>query len=125
MLMWSALTGFAVLSLAVPFVWVLPSFRDFGLALAIGVLASFGQYFMVLAYRHAAASVLAPFTYVQMLYAILSGYLVFGALPDVLTLVGGGVVVASGLWSARNERKEAQGAALHPPTATRPLEPIV
>jgi drug/metabolite transporter (DMT)-like permease len=111
MLMWSALTGVVVLSFIVPFVFVMPSLHQLGLAVAVGVLATAGQYFMVLAYRHAAASVLAPFSYVQMLYAIVSGFLVFGALPDGLTLLGGGIVAVSGLWSAQNERRVARGGS--------------
>ena len=49
---------------------------------------------MVLAYRHAGAALLAPFSYIQLLWAVGFGYLFFGSLPDQMTLVGASVIVA-------------------------------
>jgi drug/metabolite transporter (DMT)-like permease len=108
-LLWSAGTGVIVLSCLLPFDHAWPTPRQFGLALVLGCVASAGQWMVVLAHRQAPASVLAPFSYVQLLWAILAGYLVFSALPDRWTLLGAGIIVASGLYTAHRER--VRGAA--------------
>ena len=104
MLVWSALTGWLVLSVMMPFVAVWPTTTEIALTFAMGIAASSGQYLMILAYRWAGAAVLAPFAYTQLLWAIITGYVVFNATPDTATLIGGAIIAGSGLWSARNER---------------------
>jgi len=59
---------------------------------------------VVLAHRHAGASLLAPFTYTQLIWVSIAGYLVFANVPDHWTLVGAGIIVASGLYTAHRER---------------------
>jgi drug/metabolite transporter (DMT)-like permease len=103
-LLWSACTGTLILSVALPFQFAMPSAGEFLLLLVLGVVASAGQYLTVLAYRHAAASVLAPFSYSQLIWATALGFLVFGAIPDVWTFVGAAIIVASGIYTAQYER---------------------
>ncbi len=103
-LLWSAGVGLIVLSVLLPFDHAWPTPAQWGLTLMLGCFASAGQWMVVLAHRQAPASVLAPFSYVQLLWAILAGYLVFAALPDRWTLVGAGIIVASGLYTAHRER---------------------
>ncbi len=50
---------------------------------------------------------LSPFIYTQLVWSILLGYLVFGDVPDRWTLVGGAIVVASGLYMLYREQKVA------------------
>lgn len=107
-LMWSALTGLGVLTLLVPVGFVRPGAAQLGVALALGVCASIGQYLIILAYRQVAASVLAPFSYTQVLTSTGMGVLAFGAVPDGMTLLGGSIVVASGLYMAHRERVRAR-----------------
>ncbi len=107
MLLWSALTGFVVLSALVPFVYVSPSWPDFGLALLLGVVASTGQYLLVLAYRHASASLLAPLSYAQLIWSSLLGFFIFATLPDRWTIVGAVIIVASGIYTAHRARVRA------------------
>ena len=59
---------------------------------------------MVLAFRYADASVLAPFSYTQLLWVSVLGFLVFGEVPDVYTVTGAAFIVASGLYTAHRER---------------------
>jgi drug/metabolite transporter (DMT)-like permease len=101
---WSALTGTVILSLMVPFVWVTPSWTAIGLGLLIGVASTVGQWIVVLAYRYGDASVLAPFSYVQLLWVGMLGYFLFSELPDVWTVSGAAFIVASGLYIAHRER---------------------
>lgn len=62
-----------------------------------GMAASIGQYLLVLAYRRAAASLLAPRSYMQLLSSTLQGYPVFGVVRGGMTFLGAAVIVASGL----------------------------
>ncbi|PVE25103.1 EamA family transporter [Microvirga sp. KLBC 81] len=103
-LAYSAVGGCLILSLSLPFNWVTPSGSEMGFALLMGVLFAIGQWFVVLAYRHGNASVIAPFSYVQLIWAGALGYLVFGALPDGSTIVGACIIAASGLYTAYRER---------------------
>lgn len=107
-LLWSAATGLAVLTIAVPFGIVPPSPAQAAIGLTLGVVSSLGQYLVILAYRRAAASVLAPFSYAQLLFASVMGYLFFGAVPDRATLLGAAVIIASGLYTAHRERVRAR-----------------
>ena len=110
-LLWSAVSGLVLLSLVAPFVWVWPSWTDLGLNLMLGIVASAGQWLMVQAYRYAGASVLAPFTYVQLIWSVSMGYLVFGTLPDEMTGVGAAIIVASGMYTVHRERVRARERA--------------
>src|SRR3954465_8261573 len=101
---YSALTGVAILSLMVPFVWVTPNWTAIGLGIVIGVASTVGQWIIVLAYRYGDASVLAPFSYTQLLWVSILGFFLFGEVPDVWTVTGAAFIVASGLYIAHRER---------------------
>ena len=103
-LLWSAGIGAVLLSAALPFDFRLPTRGEFLLLLMLGVVVSTGHYLTVLAYRHAAASVLAPFSYSQLIWATIFGFVVFGAIPDAWTFVGAAIIVASGIYTAQYER---------------------
>jgi drug/metabolite transporter (DMT)-like permease len=107
-LLYSAMVGLAALSVLLPFDYVLPDLRQLLLCLALGIIASTGQYLMVLAYRYAGASLLAPFSYIQLLWATGLGWLIFDALPDRWTLLGAAIIVASGLYTVHRERVRAR-----------------
>ena len=108
--LWSAAIGTAILTVMVPFVAVWPTARQLGLSLVLGVLASGGQWMIILAHRLAPASLLAPFFYGQLLWVTGLGFLVFGTLPDRWTLAGAGIIIASGLYTAHRERVRARMA---------------
>jgi drug/metabolite transporter (DMT)-like permease len=101
---YSSIVGVSILTLLVPFVWIAPSWHDVLLGLLIGVASTLGQWIVVLAFRYADASVLAPFQYTQLLWVSILGFLVFGELPDIWTVVGAVFIVASGLYTAHRER---------------------
>lgn len=104
-LVWGAIVGAVLLSAAAPFVWVSPQAASHGaLIVAIGVLASVGHFLLIKAYEFAGASLLAPFTYTALIWAMLSGWLVFGDFPDGTSLVGMGIIVVSGLYLANRQR---------------------
>jgi drug/metabolite transporter (DMT)-like permease len=111
-MMWAAMVGLVTLSVAVPFFYVAPSWQDVMLNVVLGVVATIGQYWMILAYRNASASLLAPFNYVQLIWSTASGWLVFGTLPDQLTLIGAGIITASGLYTLHRERIRSRERAV-------------
>jgi drug/metabolite transporter (DMT)-like permease len=108
-LFWTAATGFVALTLALPLWTVMPDARQVGLGIAIGVISSAAQWLVVLAYRAAPASVLAPFSYSQLLFSGLLGWAMFAAVPDGWTLLGAAIIAASGLYTAHRERVRARG----------------
>lgn len=101
MLAWSSATGLLLLTALLPLVWVPPTAGQVLFGVALGVVATTGQFLMVHAYRYAPASLLAPFSYGQLLWAVVGGYLVFHTLPDIWTLIGGTIIAASGIAAAR------------------------
>jgi drug/metabolite transporter (DMT)-like permease len=96
-LAWTAVCGTLASTAVLPFNWVTPSLAAAGWALFMGVTFSIGHFLVALAYRKAAASVVAPFSYLQLLNSTLFGCIVFGAVPGPLTLLGAAVIAASGL----------------------------
>ena len=101
---YSSITGVCILTALVPFVWVVPSWHDILFGILIGVASTAGQWIVVLAFRYADASVLAPFSYSQLLWVSILGFLIFGEVPDVWTVTGAIFIVASGLYTAHRER---------------------
>jgi drug/metabolite transporter (DMT)-like permease len=109
-LAWSATIGLIALTAFVPFNWRTPTAGEIGLAVVMGTFSTMGHWLIILAYRKAAASTIAPFSYVQLLFAGLLGFGVFGTIPGAMTLVGGAVIAASGLYTAHRERIRAREA---------------
>jgi drug/metabolite transporter (DMT)-like permease len=108
-LFYSALVGTAVLSAAIPFVEVPGEFamRDAGFFVLLGLLAGLGHGLLIAAFLRAPASLVAPFTYIQMLWATFYGYAIFGQLPDGISALGMAVIVASGVGLVLHERRIA------------------
>ena len=102
---YSSIAGVCILSALVPFVWVDADAGTTSLfGVFIGVASTAGQWIVVLAFRYADASVLAPFSYTQLLWVSILGFLVFGEVPDIWTVTGAAFIVASGLYTAHRER---------------------
>ncbi len=101
---YSSIAGACVMCALVPFVWVTPSWHDILSGILIGVASTAGQWIVVLAFRYADASVLAPFSYTQLLWVSILGFLIFGEVPDIWTVIGAAFIVASGLYTAHRER---------------------
>lgn len=103
-LAFSALLGFVLLTVLVPTVWAPLSWPQLVFGALIGIASTTGHWIVVLAYRHGDASVLSPYAYMQLVWATVFGWLVFGSIPEVWTYVGAVVIVASGLFMAYRER---------------------
>ncbi|MCB1358887.1 MAG: DMT family transporter [Maritimibacter sp.] len=83
--------------LTIPFGWVLPGGRDVAFLIAAGALGGIGQGLLTSSYRFAPASLVAPFDYASMIFAIGLGYVLFAEIPTPQTLAGGALVVAAGI----------------------------
>jgi drug/metabolite transporter (DMT)-like permease len=98
MLFHLAWVGATVMTVVVPFFWRPVAPFDWLPMAAMGALGGLGHLILIRALTIAPASLLAPFVYTQIAWALLLGYLVFGDLPDVWMLAGGAVIVGSGLF---------------------------
>lgn len=98
-LFYSALVGTVMLSFALPFAEAPAqvTLRDAGIFVFLGLLAGLGHGLLIGAFLRAPASLVAPFTYLQMIWATLYGFFVFGQLPDGVSALGMAVIVASGV----------------------------
>ncbi|MEP7329463.1 MAG: DMT family transporter [Betaproteobacteria bacterium] len=109
-LFYSALVGAVALTLALPwgFDGAPLDWRSIGLLLLLGLLAGVAHWLLIAAFMQAPASLLTPFTYLQMLWATLLGYVVFGQLPDRWSGVGMLIIVGSGVLLAVLERRRVR-----------------
>ncbi len=85
--------------------WVLPDLRTFGLLVLSGIFGGVAQIAMTQAFRLAEASLLAPFDYFNMVWALLIGILFFDEFPSSAVMVGGAIVVSAGLFVILRERR--------------------
>jgi drug/metabolite transporter (DMT)-like permease len=87
---------------------------DVALLLVVGVLGTIGHFLFILAFQRAPASALTPFTYGQLVFATLIGWLAYGDLPDATTFAGMTLIAGSGLFLTWHERRRALLAAAAP-----------
>ncbi len=73
--------------------------------LSLGFWGALGHWFLIRAYRIATASALAPYPYLQMVWMIGFGWLIFDQLPDWWTIGGAAIIVASGLYIVHREHR--------------------
>ena len=125
MQVWAGVFGTLVLSVALAAgalfdlpvidpVW--PTAGEWGLLVALGALGSLAHMMVVFAFRYAAAGVLAPFQYLEIISATLLGLLIFGDFPDATTWLGTAVIVGAGLYVFHRERRLAR-TLKRPPVA--------
>jgi drug/metabolite transporter (DMT)-like permease len=104
MTFYSALVFLAVGLIAAPFSWIRPTLVGVLLMAATGLLAGIAQYCLTEAFRIGPLSLVAPFEYTSLLWAMLFGFLVWGDVPTALVLVSSAVVIISGIYVLQDER---------------------
>ncbi len=99
LLFWVSATGAVAFSgLAAPHLLrPLPRLVDIGLMPLPGLVATTGHFLFAAAYRQAPAALIAPVNYMHLVWAALLGWVVFGHVPGALSLLGMGLVAASGV----------------------------
>jgi drug/metabolite transporter (DMT)-like permease len=94
--------------ITLPFVWVTPTWLDLLWLALIGIVGGAAQLILTQSFRMAPVSLLTPFEYVAMLWAVLFGWLFWNELPDEYFYAGASLVVAAGLYILHREtRKKA------------------
>jgi len=104
-----------------PFGWIAPTWGEFAALSVIGICGGLAHILLTESYRLAPASLIAPFDYTSMLWALILGFLVFREVPSVLVFVGAGIIAAAGLfviWRERQLGLQRARAAEGPPTGT-------
>ncbi len=90
---------------SLPFSWHTPNATELSALISIGVIGGLSHLFLTESYRHAPASVVAPFDYVALLWAFFFGYVLFGEIPSRYVYAGAVIVAASGLFVIWRERQ--------------------
>ncbi len=104
-LFYTCLVGTLVVSPALFWEWQMPSTpMVWAVMIGLGCIGALGHGLLILAHRHAPASVLAPFFYLQIVGALFFALTVFDEVPDGWTLLGAAIVIGSGLYLLHRER---------------------
>jgi drug/metabolite transporter (DMT)-like permease len=103
-LLYTTGVAFMIATAFLPWVWQPLPLSAVALIVLMGVLSSGGQYFLLLGYQRGPASLLAPFSYMQIITSTFWGAVLWGTWPGVATLIGAAIVVASGLYVLHRER---------------------
>jgi drug/metabolite transporter (DMT)-like permease len=100
-----SLTATLLSLVTLPFGWVWPTPIEATLLVGAGLLGGLGQILLTSSYREADASLVAPFDYASMLFALLIGYFVFSEVPTWTMLGGAVLIVVAGILIIWRERK--------------------
>ena len=103
-LFYSASIGAVLSSIVVPFYWQPMTTPDLTLLALLGLVAGTGHFTLIKAYNASPVATVAPFTYSNLLWATGYGFLVFGELPDLWTVIGAFIIIASGLYIFHREQ---------------------
>ncbi|HEX8216391.1 MAG TPA: DMT family transporter [Allosphingosinicella sp.] len=103
--LWFSLISMLVLVCFLPFYGKAHDAGTWAILLALGGFGGFGQIFLTSSLRYAPVSVVVPFDYTQLLWAVMLGALIFGNAPPSTTWLGAAVIVASGLYTLYREHK--------------------
>ncbi len=98
-----------------PFGWVSPTGAEFAVLIGVGLLGGTAHIFLTESYRYASASVVAPFDYTSMIWALVLGYIMFGETPTVMIAIGSLIICAAGLFVIWRERQLAAARKLKAP----------
>jgi drug/metabolite transporter (DMT)-like permease len=102
----TGMTGVIVTSVAWQTGWIMPTPVHAFLMLCLGFTAGVGHYLLIEAFRRIGPAVAAPFTYTQLVCALLFGWAIYGEMPDAVSLFGILVIVGSGIYVAHRQGKK-------------------
>ncbi len=105
MLFYYGLIGIFLVAPPAVVTWVWPTPAEWFYLTIIGVTGALSQYWWILAFKAGEASVVAPFDYLRLLFAGMIGFLAFGELPDLWTLLGAVLIIGSTVYIAQREAR--------------------
>ena len=97
--------GTALISGAMPFVWIAPTASQWAMFVGLGLIANLGHFLILSANRRAEASLLAPLAYTEMIGATLVGWWFFSDFPDGYTFLGVGILIGCAIYISVRERQ--------------------
>ena len=100
-LFYTSLIGFIAMFILAFVYWQPLTLNSYFLFTGIGIFFSMGIYFQIIALSKARASIIQPFHYTLIFWAIILGYLVYDDLPDIPTVAGATIIAASGIYVLR------------------------
>ena len=103
-LFYTSVVGIILLSFLMPFFWYPMQSLSYILFLGVGLFFSLGIYFQIIALSYAKASVVQPFHYTLVLWAIILGYIFYDDFPDTYTIIGAVIITLSGIYVLKNRR---------------------
>lgn len=89
------------------FGWLMPDARQLALLIGCGFFGGMAQILITLSLRYADASLLAPFDYTTMVWAMLIGYLFLDSIPEISTIAGAAIIACAGIFTVWCERRRA------------------
>ena len=101
---YTGVAGAAAVTLIGPFFWTPMAGWDWGWMALLSVMGMSGHYLLISALNHAEVSSVQPFAYLQLVFAVMIGVVVFGERLDPAIVAGGALVVAAGLFTLWRER---------------------
>lgn len=104
-LFYTAAVGALCTSLAVPFYWTQPDWQGWAMMAGAGLCGGVGHGLLIRALTLSPASVISPYTYMNLIWATIFGYVLFSELPDRWTVIGAAIIVGSGLYVYHRERR--------------------
>ena len=107
-MIYASAAGLILTSLVLPFYWRPIEMGDIPAFLALGALGALAQLFMIRAYSIAEAGAMAPFGYLDMVFALVWSIAAFGQYPDAFTLLGALVIAVAGLYVWFQESRQSE-----------------
>lgn len=101
----TGVVGAVAATVIVLFNWQTPTAGEWGLLMFTGAVAAIAHIFVIKSFENTDASVIAPYTYSEIIMAAALGYLIFGDRPDVYLVSGCALIVASGIIVGRHKAK--------------------
>ena len=101
-LFYTSVVGIILMAFLMPFFWLPMQTFSYLLFLGVGVFFSLGIYFQIIALGFAKASVVQPFHYTLILWAIIFGYIFYNDIPDIYTIIGAFIITLSGIYVLNN-----------------------
>ena len=103
-LLYTSIVGIVSMSFLMPFFWYPMQSFSYFLFLGVGLFFSLGIYFQIIALGFTKASIVQPFHYTLILWAIILGYIFYDDFPDIYTIVGAAIITLSGIYVLMNRK---------------------
>jgi drug/metabolite transporter (DMT)-like permease len=91
-----------------PLGWITPDWYGFLVFAGVGTLQGVAQYLLIYAFKYGEAVVITPFRYVMLVWVTIYGYLMFGEIPRIETIMGATIVIGAGLYIFHRERQHGR-----------------